>query len=385
MEGVTQMRYILKDADRPLLEFSANMQSSEADLQIQKIYEENRAFLPLDLTLTNEGVERWLKHRTIPKNRAYVDALLSKTGLSINRPLGIIAVCKGLSLNDCYWVDQADDQTTFEKVNLYDNRFSQVLASIAFTGYGSSVRTSLLTSPEFSTNGMLPKCWRRVRGKIYLYKGGTSGFSNTGFEPYSELYAYQVARTMGVNAIPYSLTKDLKKTLCSRCELFTSKEYSYMPVGQLVKRGGMSAIRAYYATLGQEFVDALDDMIVFDAVICNTDRHYGNFGVLIDNATNRIAKPAPLFDHGNALFSLGGPDLWEDETAFRTYADSLLPVAYDSFFEEAATVMQPRHHRMLRKLLDFRFDRRATRYNLPAKRLAMIEQEVRRRARWLLQ
>ena len=379
------MRYILKDADRPLLEFSANMQSSEADLQIQKIHEENRAFLPLNLALTNEGVERWLKHRTIPKNRAYVDALLSKTGLSINRPLGIIAVCKGLSLNDCYWVDQADDQTTFEKVNLYDNRFSQVLASIAFTGYGSSVRTSLLTSPEFSTNGMLPKCWRRVRGKIYLYKGGTSGFSNTGFEPYSELYAYQVARTMGVNAIPYSLTKDLKKTLCSRCELFTSKEYSYMPVGQLVKRGGMSAIRAYYATLGQEFVDALDDMIVFDAVICNTDRHFGNFGVLIDNRTNTIAKPAPLFDHGNALFSLGGPDLWEDENAFRTYADSLLPVAYDSFFEEAATVMQPRHHRMLRKLLDFRFDRRATRYNLPANRLAMIEQEVRRRARWLLQ
>ena len=218
-----------------------------------------------------------------------------------------------------------------------------------------------------------------------MIKTSSSGFSNTGFEPYSELYAYQVARTMGVNAIPYSLTKDLKKTLCSRCELFTSKEYSYMPVGQLVKRGGMSAIRAYYATLGQEFVDALDDMIVFDAVICNTDRHFGNFGVLIDNATNRIAKPAPLFDHGNALFSLGGPDLWEDETAFRTYADSLLPVAYDSFFEEAATVMQPRHHRMLRKLLDFRFDRRATRYNLPANRLAMIEQEVRRRARWLLQ
>ena len=68
-----------------------------------------------------------------------------------------------------------------------------------------------------------------------------------------------------------------------------------------------------------------------------------------------------------------------------TYADSLLPAAYDSFLEEVATVMQPRHHRMLRKLLDFRFDRRATRYNLPANRLAVIEQEVRRRARQLLQ
>lgn len=94
-EGGTQMRYILKNADRPLLEFSANMQSSRANLQIQKVYQENRALLPLNLTLTNEGVERWLKHRTIPKNRAYVDALLSKTGLPINRPLGIIAVCKG--------------------------------------------------------------------------------------------------------------------------------------------------------------------------------------------------------------------------------------------------------------------------------------------------
>lgn len=65
----------------------------------------------------------------------------------------------------------------------------------------------------------------------------------------------------------------------------------------------------------------------------------------------------------------------------RTYADSLLPVAYDSFLEEAATVMQPRHHRMLRKLWDFRFDH----HTQPANRLTVIEQEVRRRARRLLQ
>ena len=194
----------------------------------------------------------------------------------MNRPLGIIAANKGLSLNDCFWVDAEGSGDTFEKVNLYDNRFSQVLAAIAFTGYGSSIRTSLASCPEFSTNGMLPKCWRRQNGKIYLYKGGTSGFSNLGFEPYSELYAYQVAQVMGVNAIRYTLTKDLKKTLCSKCELFTSKEYSYIPIGQLVSKGGIKAILAYYQTLGQNFVDALEDMLVFDAIICNTDRHYGN-------------------------------------------------------------------------------------------------------------
>lgn len=282
------MRYIVKEFDKPLLIFSADMNSSNSNLQIEKIYEENDAFFPLNLTVSNGGLESWLKHRVIPKNRAYVDALLSKTGLSANRPLGIIAVCKGLSLNDCYWVDSADNESSFAKVNLYDNRFSTILASIAFTGYGSSVRSSLFSSPEFSTNGMLPKCWRRINGKIYLYKGGTSGFSNTGFEPYSELYAYQIAKAMEINAIRYTLTKDLKKSLCSKCELFTSKDYSYMPIGQLVRKGNMEAIREYYQTLGQSFVDALDDMIIFDALICNVDRHLGNFGVLVNNVTNQI-------------------------------------------------------------------------------------------------
>ena len=131
----------------------------------------------------------------------------------------------------------------------------------------------------------------QTNGKIYLYKGGTSGFSNLGFEPYSELYAYQVAQAMGVNAIRYTLTKDLKKTLCSKCELFTSKEYSYIPIGQLVAKGGIKRrFLSYYQTLGQNFVDALEDMLVFDAVICNTDRHLGNFGVLVDNKTTKLQR-----------------------------------------------------------------------------------------------
>ena len=175
------MRYTIRHFDLPLLTFEANMDSADTDLHIIKVYEENRSFLPLNLTVSEDGVERWLRHRTIPKNRAYVDALLSKVGLSLNRPLGIIAANKGLSLNDCFWVDAEGSGDTFEKVNLYDNRFSQVLAAIAFTGYGSSIRTSLASCPEFSTNGMLPKCWRRQNGKIYLYKGGTSGFSNLGW------------------------------------------------------------------------------------------------------------------------------------------------------------------------------------------------------------
>ena len=128
------MRYTIRHFYLPLLTFEANMGSADTDLHIINVYEENRSFLPLNLTVSEDGVERWLRHRTIPKNRAYVDALLSKVGLSLNRPLGIIAANKGLSLNDCFWVDAEGSGDTFEKVNLYDNRFSQVLAVIAFTG-----------------------------------------------------------------------------------------------------------------------------------------------------------------------------------------------------------------------------------------------------------
>ena len=99
------MRYTIRHFDLPLLTFEANMDSADTDLHIIKVYEENRSFLPLNLTVSADGVERWLRHRTIPKNRAYVDALLSKVGLSLNRPLGIIAANKGHSLNDCFWVD----------------------------------------------------------------------------------------------------------------------------------------------------------------------------------------------------------------------------------------------------------------------------------------
>ena len=125
-------------------------------------------------------------------------------------------------------------------------------------------------------------------------------------------------------------------------------------------------------------------MIIFDALICNVDRHLGNFGVLVNNVTNQIEKPAPLFDHGNSLFSLGGLDLWNNETAFHEYVETLVPVAYDDFLDEARNVMQLRHHKMLRQLLNFSFDRKASRYNLPTNRLAMIEREVQRRARILL-
>ena len=375
------MSYILRLFDEPLIEFELLENLADPVLRMTKVVRTD--LLPIDLEPNEESLSHWLKHRTIPKNRAYVNAFLAKCGLNPNRPMDVLSVCHGLSLNDSYWVTEDGDARTFEQCNLYDNRFSQVLAWTAFTGYGSSIRSSFLSSPEFTTNGMLPKCWRRLDGEIRLYKGGTSGFSNAGCEPYSEFYAAQIGQKLGVNVIPYRLSR-WKGNLCSVCKLFTGKEVSYVPVGRIVRAGGMRAVRAYYETLGPEFVRALDEMIVFDAVICNTDRHYGNFGLLIDSRTREIMAPAPLFDHGNALFNYAGEENWASEDVLQNYIDTLVPVAYPDFIEEAKKVMTPELRGKVRGLLDLHIEKQG-RINYPDRKLRMIEKQVRKRAALLLE
>ena len=376
------MAYELRHFDTPLIRFEANSDSSVLAVNITWVNEENVGFLPLGLDADADSLASWLRHRTIPSNRAYVHSLLSKCGLSINRPMHIIEISKGLSLNDCYWVVGEDFDGTFDEYNLYDNRFSRALAWIAFTGYGSSVRTSLDSSPEFTTNGMLPKCWRRINGRIMLYKGGTSGASNTGFEPYSEFYAAQVADVMKIDAVPYGLSK-WKGELCSFCELFTNKKLSYTPVGKIVRTGGMKAVREYYETLGSTFTDALDDMLVFDALICNTDRHFGNFGLLVDNERNKPVSPAPLFDHGNSLFNFAGRDDLASPESLARYAKTLVPCVYDDFIGTARSVLAKRHRDALKKIATVHLKRHA-RYNLDDKRLALMEDQLHKRTRMLL-
>lgn len=376
------MIYTLKQYDISLLRFSASVDSADPEIAVLWLNEEQKNLLPMDLKPEAASLEKWLKRRSIPRNRAYVHNLLAKCGLNLNRPMSIISVCKGLSLNDCYWVTEENDTSTFAENNLYDNSFSQVLAALAFTGYGSSVRSSLFSTPEFTTNGMLPKCWRRVNREIRLYKGGTTGASNTGNEPYSEYYAYQIAQMMGLNAVPYQLAK-WKGQLCSHCKLFTSKEISYLPVGRVVTSGGMKAVRAYYEALGTDFVDALNDMLVFDAIICNVDRHFGNFGFLIDNHTNAIVAPAPLFDHGNSLFNFAGDDCWESEKELDDYIETLMPSVYDDFIGTAKGCMNSRQRACVLHLMNFKFHRHP-RYNLSIKRLRAIEKQVQKRAKLLI-
>ena len=375
------MIYELKHFDTPLIRFSAES-GAEPDVRILWVDDGKKELLPLDLEeLSEKGITNWVRYRSIPRNRAYVDSILSSMGLSYNRPFDILRVSKGLSLNDCYWVTEEGFDGSFEKYNLYDNRFSRILGEIAFTGYGSSDRI-ISSSPELTTNGMLPKCWRRENGVIRLYKGGTSGASNTGNEPYSEFYASQIAEILQINAIPYNLAK-WKGVLCSTCELFTSKELSFYPIGKIVRQGGMKAVRSFYESLGEAFLNALDDMIILDAILLNTDRHYGNFGVLVNSQNNQIIAPAPLFDHGLSLLNFAGKSELENEKAIIKYAKTLQPCVYDDFIESARPLLTHEHRKNLRRLLEYKIERHR-RYNLPPERLALLETVIHKQAGALL-
>ena len=374
-------KYILKLYDMELLHFDVVRNLAHPEVEITWIDQDKTHLLPLGMEVSDKGLSEWISHRSIPRNRAYVGALLAKCGLSMNRPMDIISVCRGLSLNDSYWVVTDSESRSFDECNLYEHRLNRVLAWTAFTGYGSSSQRSLLSSPEFTTNGMLPKCWRRDEGKLLLFKGGTSGASNTGNEPFSEMYASQLGKEMDIDCTMYRIRK-WKGMLCSSCEIFTGKDVAFVPVGRIVKTGGIQAVREYLQALGPDFLKQYRDMIVFDAIIYNTDRHFGNFGFLVDSHTNKIMAPAPLFDHGNSLFNLAG-DFWESEGTIRNYAATLQPRVYDDFLEEARSCMDHEMRQRLRHLLNFEF-RKSGKWNYPEKKLQLMSQMVRERIRMLV-
>ena len=372
--------YVLRLYDTDLLPFSLSVQGIEGlKAQIHSVNEEARALFPLDLELTDEGLVKWLQRRVIPKNRAYVAEILKTFGLSVNDTKGIIDVCKGLSLNDSYWVVPQGFAGTFAQYNLYENRFSEILSLVAYTGIGQS-DAAFTTSPELTTNGMLPKAWRFIEGEgIYLYKGGTFGAANTGNEPYSEFYASQVAQAMGLDAVTYEL-ENWKGILASRCKLFTDIDTSYIPIGRIVREGGLKACLEYYRQLGPEAYEQVKSMLVFDAVIYNEDRHFGNFGVLRDNHTGKVTGAAPAFDNGMSLFNFAMPEDFKDLDSYAKTRGTAYGVSFESVCQE---VMGPVQARQLRKLIGFTF-RRHPKLNWPEYRIEAIERHLQKRVRQLL-
>ena len=364
---------ILKHRDTEVLRFEW---LGPQQVRIVSVNDDARRFLPLEMKgeATDESLWKWISHRTVPRGRKYILATLRRLGIESSDVRAIVEFSRGLSLNDVHWMTEDDFTGTWKDYNLYDNDFSEDVASLALTGIGLAPEEKHTSSPEFSTNGMLRKCWRRVKGQVLLYKGGTEGAINAGYEMYSEFYAAQIAERMGLAHVEYGLSR-FKKVLCSTCSLFTSDRYGYLPAGRIL-----------------DCAEALKDprfapIFFFDALIFNTDRHMGNFGFFIDNDTNEIVGPAPIFDNGYGLFSLAtySPERpeYHEFGNLKKYLNRVGPALYDRWLdvpEKLTTELLSK----LTLLRGFRF-KRHKRYNLPDDRLAAIELFLQHRVEAILE
>ena len=363
---------ILRHRDRELLRFEW---TGARGVRVLSVNEAERSFLPIDMlgTVTDESLWKWLTRRVAPISRTNIQDLLLKQGLDPKDTRHVLELCRALSLNDVYWISGEKSKKTWAEVNLYDNNFSKAISFLALTGEGSIPNRGWRSSPEYTTDGNLAKCWRRVGDEVRLYKSGTKGAINAGFEPYSEYYAAQIAEALELPHARYGLEK-FKGKLCCTSPLFTSDRYSFVPAKRMTDK-----------------LDPIGDprfanIFLFDALIFNTDRHLGNFGYLVDNDTNEIVGPAPIFDNGYGLFSqaVEAPGTKNHEfDDLRVFLNRVRPACYDGWLSFPGGVTREMKER-LKKLIGFRFTPHHT-HNLHVERLRKIESFIQKRVSGIIE
>ncbi|WP_276953327.1 hypothetical protein [Helicobacter rodentium] len=178
------------------------------------------------------SLETWIKHRKVPSHRQFAENILASIPEDKDyNPFAYIDISFGLSLNDSFWIVPSDKDYQWKDYNLYENEFSEALELSAF-GLNLTKVNGFTSSPEYTTNGMLKKCWHRDNGQIYLYKGSTKNDDSIG-EAYSEYYMAQIAEVMEFDYVPYDL-KLFHNQIVSACPIFTNENEGYMPIHYLL-------------------------------------------------------------------------------------------------------------------------------------------------------
>lgn len=384
-------KYILKNKDKIVLEFEVetiqeqsmgaiNFQFYRQTIKSVKINDDN--LLPFGLVKDNlkDRLQSWIKQRKFPKHRQFAKNILASIPMDFSDNfMSYIDISLGLSLNDSFWIVPADKDYKWKDFNLYENEFSEALALCAF-GLKMTKVNGFTSSPEYTTNGMLRKCWHRDDGQIYLYKSKSEMYDGFG-EAYSEFYMAQIADVLEFDYVPYDL-KEFHGQIVSSCPIFTNENEGYMPMHILLKdfkNYGKIDLMQRISTLYGEHSFA--NLMLFDALICNIDRHLGNFGMIIDNNTNEILRPAPIFDNGlSFMATLNKNQLKEDISNFLLNDIGYFELEFNKQIE---LFVGTRHIPNLEKLTQFSF-KRHHKFNINEKWLCLMEECIQSRAKLAL-
>lgn len=362
--------YYLKLFNKTLLRFDMDKELNVSNIDILcndiKLFPENLK------VVNSETIKYFILNKLIPKNRANLECFLSAVNIELDDFKAILDYSKGLSIIDAYWITR-DDGLRYENFNLFDNDISNELSLSIFNGTKVKVNNTVL-SPEFNTNGAIPKCWIKKDDGYYLYKSSTAylGFANTGNEPYSEYYSCQLLKELGIPYIDYDL-EIYQDEIVSVCKIFTSKDIAYVPIHLVANIDNID--KAYKWCLEHNLEEAFGDMIIFDALIYNHDRHLGNFGIIKDNHTGDILGMAPIFDNGAGLLAYTSLSKFKDLETFEDYYkndnDFNLSNYWIDFRDLVKKYCTDKQLVKLKKLDNFKFTKHP-RYNLLEGRLEYL-------------
>ena len=380
----SQKQYELRLYDDILLTFTALRDAfGTVSVQIDEVFAQDHHLLPLSLwpdATSGTRLLDWLNTRVIPKNRKFVDQILAQAGITDDSTFGVLDVCLGLSVNDAYWVTPAGFKGTWAEYNLFENDLDEALALVAYTGFTTSQKHKAGLSTEWTTNGQFPKAWRRIGNTLQLYKGGTEGYANAGMEPYSEFFTAQAAQAFGIEHVPYDLA-EWKGRLASVCPLMHDPDTAFVPFWTAAEQSLFPSTLEASRRISAEAFESLRTMYIFDALVCNTDRHANNYGFLRDNTTGELVGFAPLFDHNLALFP---NDMEQDYASWTEQGSIRRPAGSNLSFDSVASlVMTEAHHEALRKMIGFQFENHPQ-YPVSSARLDALNRFIAMRIRQLL-
>lgn len=378
-------KYVLKNKNNDILEFNVESFVDKKTLilnkkiEISKIHDENFPVQLKNSVNLEESVARFISSRKIPQNRSFSKKIIEETGS--DSFMGYIDISFGLSLNDSLWiVSEEKAYLNWEETNLYKNPFSERLQMVSF-GLGYEGNSPYKISPEFTTNGMLKKCWIRENDKIFLLKSNSeTGFDFTSkhVEVFSEYYTSQIAKIFKPNSITYDIV-EFNGEFCSKCQIFTTENRGYLPITaflteeELKKGEKILADRSYFIEKAVSIYgkENFEDLMLFDAIIGNRDRHLGNFGMIVNNKTFEVLNVAPIFDNGESILNYYNFNKNLEFGAYSSRTNSL----GQRFNEVFKNYVQQRHENFFEKLKTFKFKRHPE-YNLSENILVSFERHL---------
>lgn len=264
----------------------------------------------VDGTVTKGRLTKWWQDRAIPVTRDGYEQL--RGDLFGTDRMRLLDDSYGLSLSDQFWMRPDDSDVSWRDVNFFDNDFDGSLGLLTLGSLGSFVNRPIGGSffgPNSSLGGNLRKAWeRREDGSTVLVKSGSVPYRQ---EPVNELVATMLYQRLldPEDYVSYELEYRDGKAY-SVCEDMVDRSECFIPAWDIINAykmpGSISPwmhVKNCYDRLGVDGAERqLSKMLVCDYIIANSDRHWGNFGIIFDAETMEAKRVAPIFDSGTSLW-----------------------------------------------------------------------------------